>query len=448
MLNPPPSTLLKNKGDVIMERLSILIFLLLFFLSNVSASSCWIGNYGESFEDVLATSDGRVFAVGSSVLSVNLRGEPLWAITTARRDIKIHRIAFTSEKDLVVAGKGFIAKFSQTGDLLWMKKLNVTDVSVAPNGEIIFVFGNVVAALTPEGQIKWVKKAMKQNQSSLEFSGVTASEDKIFVVGYTFAPGEDYNAWIGAFDFEGNVLWQRAINLGYDEFADKVDVSNVSAVVAGVSGSQHAPWIGEYFVIKLDREGDLIWAREFLPLNLSEKISESIFWSIKINDVDCNLNGQCLIGGNFVTLLLDESGGLSWAKGFSSNGVALTDSLAISAKNVILAFPVNGSGSIGRDVQVVFSEISPKLIPSKFEFQNASLALENASINFVPLIAHGEFLYYNQNCSQLQSSLNTKESFVLSSATPEQTTTSREICGPGFMLLILLIFLVKRLFKD
>jgi len=401
-------------------------------------------DYGESFEDVLATSDGRVFAVGNSVLSVNLRGEPLWAITTARRDIEIHRIAFMSEKDLVVAGNGFIAKFSQTGDPLWMKKLNVTDVSVAPNGEIIFVFKDVVTALTPEGQIKWVKKAMKQNQSFLEFSGVAVGEDKIFVVGYTFAPGEDYNVWIGAFDFEGNVLWQRAIDLGYDEFADKVEVSNASAVVAGVSGSQHAPWIGGYFVIKLDREGNLIWAHEFLPLNLPEKISESIFWSIKINDIDCNLNGQCLIGGNFATLLLDKSGRLSWVKGFSSNGVALTDSLAISAKNVVIAFPVNGSGSIGRDVQVVFSEISPKLIPSKFEFQNASLALENASINFVPLIAHGEFLYYNQNCSQLQSSLNTKESFVLSSTTPEQTTTSGEICGPGFMLLIPLIFLVKR----
>ncbi|WP_087037751.1 hypothetical protein [Thermococcus litoralis] len=364
-----------------MKRLSILIFLLLFFLSNVSASSCWIGNYGESFEDVLATSDGRVFAVGNSVLSVNLRGEPLWAITTARRDVEIHRIAFTSEKDLVVAGKGFIAKFSQTGDLLWMKKLNAMDIATTPNGEIIFVSGNMLVSLTPEGQIKWVKKAMKQNQSSLEFSGVTASEDKIFVVGYTFAPGEDHNAWIGAFDFEGNVLWQRAINLGYDEFADKVDVSNVSAVVAGVSGSQHAPWIGEYFVIKLDREGDLIWAREFLPLNLSEKISESIFWSIKINDVDCNLNGQCLIGGNFVTLLLDESGGLSWAKGFSSNGVALTDSLAISAKNVILAFPVNGSESIGRDVQVVFSEISPKL-----SHQNLSSKMLPLPLKMLPSI--------------------------------------------------------------
>jgi len=416
----------------------------LFFFAGSSIATCWIADYGEHFEDVLVTSDGRVFAAGSSVLSVNLQGDILWAITTARRDLEVHRIVFTPEKGLVVAGNGFIAKFNQKGELLWMKKLNAADIAVAPSGDVILVFENTLASLTPEGQIKWAKKAVEQNQSFLEFSGVAVSEDKIFVVGHTFAPGSDYNAWIAAFDFEGNIIWQRVIDLGYDELAEKVDVSNTSAVVAGVSGSQHAPWIGKYFAVKLDKEGNLIWAREFLPMDLHEKISESIFWSIEIKDIECNLNGKCIIGGNFVTLLLDESGSLIWAKGFSSNGVALTDSLAVSAKNVLLAFPINGSESIGKSVQLVFSPISPKLISSKFEFQNASLTVETASINFVPLILHGEFLYYSKNCSQLQSPLNTKESSVPSSATPEQTTTSKKICGPGSMLLVPLILLVRK----
>ena len=63
-----------------------------------------------------------------------------------------------------------------------MKKLNVTDIAVAPNGDIIFVFENALASLTPEGQIKWVKVVVEPDQGFLRFSNVATSENGILVV--------------------------------------------------------------------------------------------------------------------------------------------------------------------------------------------------------------------------------------------------------------------------
>ena len=384
----------------------ILVFLSLLFFPKNSIASCWIVDYGESFEDVLVTSEGRVFAVGSAFLSTDLQGKPLQAMTTVHRDLEAHKVVFTPKKELIVAGHDFIAKFDQAGEFLWMKKLNVTDVAVAPNGDVIFVFENVLASLTPEGQIKWVKAVVESNQGFLRFSNVATGENGILVVGYFFVPEDnnDYNAWVGSFDFEGNIIWQKSLDLGYDELTEEAYIINNSAILVGVSGSQHAPWIGEYFIVKLNKEGNVIWGRKIVPRGLPEEISTNIFWSLKIKDIDCNSEGKCLVGGNFITLLLDENGNLLWAKSFSSNGVALTDSLAISAKNVLLAFPINGSDTIGIEAQATFSAISPKLPPTKFKFQNSSITVENASISFVPLIVHGEFLYYNQNCSNAQPS--------------------------------------------
>ncbi|USG99182.1 hypothetical protein K1720_06435 [Thermococcus argininiproducens] len=413
--------------------LIILIFLLLFLFPKSSIASCWIADYGETFEDVLVTSEDRVFAVGSALLSTDLQGKPLQAMTTAHRDLEAHKVVLTPKEELIVAGKNFIAKFGQNGEPLWMKKLNVTDVAVAPNGDIIFVFENVLASLTPEGQIKWVKVVVEPDQGFLRFSGVATSENEILVVGYSFASegNNDYNAWIGYFDFEGNIIWQKSLDLGYDELTEKVYIANNSAILVGVSGSQHAPWIGEYFVVKLNKEGNVIWAREILPRGLPEGISTNIFWSLKINDIDCNSEGKCLIGGNFITLLLDENGSLLWTKSFSSNGVALTDSLAISAKNVLLAFPINGSDAIGTEAQVTFSAISPKLLPTKFKFQNSSITVENASINLVPLIVQGEFLYYNQNCSKPRPSTLNSTDDEDSQISPQESTLNAKVSPLG-----------------
>ncbi|USS40426.1 hypothetical protein NF865_08970 [Thermococcus aggregans] len=423
----------------------------MFFFPKNSIASCWIVDYGESFEDVLVTSEGRVFAVGSAFLSTDLQGKPLQAMTTVHRDLEAHKVVFTPKKELIVAGHDFIAKFDQNGNPLWMKKLNVTDVAVAPNGDVIFVFENVLASLTPEGQIKWAKSVVEPNQGFLRFSNVATGDNGILVVGYFFVPegNNDYNGWIGSFDFEGNIIWQKSLDLGYDELIEGAYVINNSAILEGVAGSQHAPWIGEYFIVKLNKKGNVLWGREILPIALPEEISTDIFWSLKINDIDCNSEGKCLIGGNFITFLLDEDGNLLWAKSFSSNGVALTDSLAVSAKNVLLAFPINGSDAIGREAQVTFLAVSPKLLPTKFKLQNFSITVENASISFAPLIVHGEFLYYSQNCSNAQpfalSSTDDKDSQIsLQEPTLNTKENPREFYFGGAALAIIAFLLYLR----
>ena len=99
-----------------MKRLFIiLIFLSLFLFPKNSIASCWIVDYGESFEDVLVTSDGRVFGVGSALWSTDLQGKPLQAMTTVHRDLEAHKVVFTPKKELIVAGESFIAKFGQNG---------------------------------------------------------------------------------------------------------------------------------------------------------------------------------------------------------------------------------------------------------------------------------------------------------------------------------------------
>jgi hypothetical protein len=114
--------------------------------------------------------------------------------------------------------------------------------------------------MSPAGNVLWTRSYTGAGgDHDIGWSVSAADDGHFFVVGYVTIPGEGRNMWLGKYDTDGNLLWERAYNgaAGLDD--------ELRGVAAGPSGEVYVCGFArpenqhEIFVRRYDASGIIEW---------------------------------------------------------------------------------------------------------------------------------------------------------------------------------------------
>lgn len=217
----------------------------------------------------------------------------------------------------------------------------------------IFIIFNLIAFICFSQLPNWQWAKSFGNTAADNASGIaTDNLGNSYVCGYYFSPSitigsttltnnGNYDSYIAKFDNSGNPVWAKSFGGNYDDNATAItiDVSGncyitgyfiSPAMVCGTTTLVNSG-AGDFFVIKLDVNGNYIWAKNFGDGGANQG-----------NSIACDTGGNVFVTGfyNNPTLTigtytlnnsgnddifvtkLDASGNVIWAQGFGDN---LTD---------------------------------------------------------------------------------------------------------------------------
>ncbi|QDA30837.1 hypothetical protein FH039_03350 [Thermococcus indicus] len=257
-------------------------------------------------------SEGGMYALteNGTIVKMTLTGIPE---LTIKIPDEIHVLNIVPAGDgVLLVGDEVLAKFSTDGDLIWAKNMSVDDATVLPNGNVAFTRGKVVGVLDSNGNVLWIGRLTlgRINESlssgSVQLTTITYIE-KIIIVAGTASFSEDPRShiFLAAISLNGTLNWAEVLNTGYYDRPEESSPLGGYAVVAGVyGGGSDAPWIANYFVLKISSGSEIEW---FNSYQCPREEDWDDFWSIKILGVSCN-EKMCALGTMRETFVIDENG--------------------------------------------------------------------------------------------------------------------------------------------
>lgn len=214
---------------------------------------------------------------------------------------------------MACTGEFWILKLNLSGDILWQK-----------------CYGG--------SGIDYPEKMIPLSNGNFVIAGYTDSDDGE-VTGYHGS----YDFWVIAIDPNGNMAWQKALGgSSWDKGFDVLDTGQ-GIIVVGETLSQDGDVTGskggsDFWVIKLDYNGDLQWqksfggsdediARSIIDAGNSEYVISGVASSADI-DVDGN-HGS----GDYWVIKIDDNGNLLWNKSMGGSGSELIYSAVMSTSD-------------------------------------------------------------------------------------------------------------------
>ena len=124
--------------------------------------------------------------------------------------------------------------------------------------------------------------------------------------------------WLTKLDFNGNVIWQKCISSGQKESPESIIEVNDGYVIAGYTERAHNRHEDDLFLIKTDKNGEIIWRKTYGLKNVYEFGGRVIKAS----------NGFLIVGerdikfgeGVILVVKTDENGNEIWNKTYLEEG--------------------------------------------------------------------------------------------------------------------------------
>ncbi len=262
-----------------------------FFYNNISFDSITLASNSNSSNGFLIKSDGQ--------------GTLQWAVSMRSPSMQSNAIEITLDGSLYVAGwfktkliigndsivstsqnNTFIAKFSNSGNLLWMKHFNGAGV--------------------PSSQRMNINNLTKDNQGNIYYTGYF--ESQIIFQNTTLTSSGTSDGFFGKINASGNSIWFKKFGGNY---------SGTCGLPNNDSGNS----------IFIDNLGNLFLAGHYA--------------------FNFNLGGQTLTGTNDIDSFFakaDTSGNIDWIKSINGNGVQTISSITADALGnpiLLLSFQLN-----------------------------------------------------------------------------------------------------------
>lgn len=115
--------------------------------------------------------------------------------------------------------------------------------------------------MSPAGNVLWTRTYTGSGGDHDVGWAVAPTDDgHVYAVGYVTIPGEGRNMWLGKYDTDGNLLWERTYNgpAGLDDLLTGVATGPEGEVyVCGYAGADGHPW--DSFVRRYDDAGIIEW---------------------------------------------------------------------------------------------------------------------------------------------------------------------------------------------
>ncbi len=198
--------------------------------------------------------------------------------------------------------------------------------------------------------ISWAKTYGGSLADAGEF--IMQNADSSYLIGggtYSFGAGDE-DGWLIKTDLNGNILWEKAFGgTGQEYFTSIVSTSNNGSLIAG-STNYYGAGLTDILLIKLDSSGNIIWQKAYGGAN-----HDGVYKIIKTSDDGYILGGLTAsfgVGGGYygndgLIIKIDNDGNILWAKayGINSGSESIRDIKETSDNNLIVTGYYNAGGS-------------------------------------------------------------------------------------------------------
>lgn len=257
---------------------------------SIEWQKCIGSNDGEDANHIQLTSDGGYIVVGSAFGADN--GDE------------------TGHHGNATVGDIWVVKMDKSGNIEWQKCLGGSDseagayiMQTADGGYVVAgsaashdcnLTGNHggldfwVVKLNNKGDIIW-QKMYGGSQQDYALSLSISADGGYFIAGHTLSNDGDVNGnhgdmdwWVIKIDGTGNLIWQRCLGGSKSDQANSVQATaDGGCIVAGVEGSTDGDvtnnhGIGDYWLVKLDKSGNIQWQKTYGGTALDEAKCVSI----------------------------------------------------------------------------------------------------------------------------------------------------------------------------
>jgi len=275
------------------------------FAQQVAPEIMWDKTFGGSGNDkgywISSAPDGGFAIVGTTsdawtgeeylwVSKLDASGNPLWVQTLGEGKLnEAQMIVPTPDGGYAVAGyidtkrtnslDFWVLKLDANGNLMWDKTFGgggrelASSIILTPDGGYA-VIGDTesrgyqekdiwLLKLGSNGNLLW-DKIFGGNESDNAYSIALTLDGGFAIAGYTDSKGAGgRDVWVLKLDANGNLLWDKTFGGNSDEWANSiVSTPDGSYIVAGYTDSKGAGG-GEFWVLKLDASGNLLWDKTF-----------------------------------------------------------------------------------------------------------------------------------------------------------------------------------------
>lgn len=189
----------------------------------------------------------------------------------------------------------FIIKYDNNSERVWTKLFGSPhndspyDVAIDNNGNIYLTGkafqgfeGNseigiddiIILKVNASGQKQWAKQLGVTGKNSIG-SGIIIDSNNLFITGYTngeLGSNPDQNGSvdiiIAKYDTDGNQIWIKQYGTEFDDYSTKFSIDNLGNLyivgyTTGAFGGCTNQGGNDVLILKIDNNGNLIWAKQF-----------------------------------------------------------------------------------------------------------------------------------------------------------------------------------------
>lgn len=345
------------------------MFLAFLLCSDIISAQNWI------FKGV-AVSDEGIYAMTENNTLVKLTEslEPLWVVEI-QKNAHIKRL-IPADNGVLLVGD-VLAKLDGNGTLLWAKNVSVRDARVLPDGGIVFTDGKVVGVIDKNGKPLWTIKfatRIAEVPPGVRINALAPLDGYILVAGTYILPDDPKShLFIGALSRDGTLIWTKVLNTGYYDYPDVAISLGNNGLVAGVyGGGSDAPWIADYFALRVSPDGKIEWFNSYA---CPREEDWDRFWSMKVLGAACN-DDTCALGTTTGTFVINAEGKLLTGLNFSGKALRVeNNSILLLSNGTLLTVPLKGAECRAYSSSVQFKEITPdvKVVPAELKVGEAHL---------------------------------------------------------------------------
>jgi len=207
-----------------------------------------------------------------------------------------------------------------------------------------------VLKVNQEGGLLWERTFGGKGEDFASFAQETSDGGVIVVGGAESFGAGGYDAYVIKLDREGNLVWERAFGgAHYDQASSAQEAPDGGYVVAGVSKSRDT---GDAYVFKVDKGGNLVWEGLFGGENYDE--ASAILRAPSGGYIVVGLSESFGLGGSDVyALRVSESGEKIWERSFGGKRNDSGFSLCRSSKGYLIVGFTESKGRGGSDVYLL-----------------------------------------------------------------------------------------------
>jgi hypothetical protein len=304
-----------------------------------------------------------------------------------------------TEHELSASSDAFVAQYSRTGELLWIRVIGSSEsdgasgVSSDSSGNV-FVAGDTsgdldgpargfedafVTKLSAAGELSWTRQLGTSEPDAAV--GVSAdTRGNVVVAGHTRGPLEggirernDADVWVAKYSTNGDLLWARQLGSspGYDELAAGVSSDGEGNVL--VAGHSFGDFAGDSagsadaFVAKLSSAGELLWLQQ--AGGAGHDAAEAVSADVDGNVLVVGQRDGSLVGGPGVVLpgipfvaKYSPDGELLWELDLTEGAHGAATSVTSDAAGHVLLAGFT-AGSLGGPNQGLYDSFAAELSP-------------------------------------------------------------------------------------